>query len=89
MNPDELQALIAQGESLTVEFKSDQGPLPDTDLIETAVCLANGQGGMLLVGVEDDRRVTGCIPDTGRIPAYWRRSSPTAPCRRWPLRRSS
>jgi ATP-dependent DNA helicase RecG len=59
MTPEELRALVAGGESLTVEFKSDQGPLPDADLIETVVCLANGQGGTLLVGVEDDGRVTG------------------------------
>ena len=62
MTPEELRALIARGESLTVEFKSDQGPLSDADLIETAVCLANGQGGTLLIGVEDDGRVTGLHP---------------------------
>ena len=59
MNPEELRTLIAAGETLTVEFKSDQGPLSDADLIETVVCLANGQGGTLLVGVEDDGAVTG------------------------------
>jgi hypothetical protein len=46
MIPDELRVLIAQGESLTVEFKSDQGPLPDADLIETVVCLANGAAAL-------------------------------------------
>ena len=56
MNQPDLQAILAQGESMTVEFKSDQGPLSDTDLVETAVCLANGQGGTLLVGVEDPLR---------------------------------
>ena len=62
MNEPDLQAILAQGESMTVEFKSDQGPLSDTDLVETAACLANGQGGTLLVGVEDDGRVTGLHP---------------------------
>jgi len=62
MNQEELCALIAAGETLTVEFKSDQGPLPDSDLLETVVCLANAQGGTLLVGVEDDGRVTGLHP---------------------------
>jgi ATP-dependent DNA helicase RecG len=62
MIPDELRALIARGESLTLEFKSDRGPLPDADLIETAVCLANGTGGTLLIGVEDDGTVTGLHP---------------------------
>jgi hypothetical protein len=37
MTPEELRALIAGGESLTTEFKSDQGPLSDADLIETVV----------------------------------------------------
>ncbi len=54
MNEQTLRELIAGGESLTAEFKSDRGPLPDADLVETVVCLANGQGGMLLLGVEDD-----------------------------------
>jgi len=62
MTPEELRALIAGGESLTVEFKSDQGPLSDAGLIETAVCLANGPGGALLIGVEDDGQVTGLHP---------------------------
>ena len=59
MTEQELRDLIARGETPTVEFKSDQGPLSDTDLTETVVCLANGQGGTLLVGVENDGTVTG------------------------------
>ncbi|MFZ4736273.1 MAG: RNA-binding domain-containing protein [Bradymonadia bacterium] len=51
-----LASLIAAGETLSVEFKSD---LNDTELVETVVCLANGQGGTLLVGVHDDGRVVG------------------------------
>jgi ATP-dependent DNA helicase RecG len=63
MIPEQLQALIARGETPTVEFKSDRGPLPDADLLETVVCLANGQGGNLLIGVEDDGTVTGLHSD--------------------------
>lgn len=60
---DELRQLIENGENLTVEFKGEErGPLPDSDLIETVACLANGQGGTLLIGVEDDGRVTGLHP---------------------------
>jgi ATP-dependent DNA helicase RecG len=62
MTPEELRALIAQGESLTTEFKSDRGPLPDGDLVEAVVCMANATGGILLVGVEDDGTVTGLHP---------------------------
>lgn len=46
-------------ESLTVEFKSDRRRLSDTDLVEAIVCLANGEGGELWLGVEDDGTPTG------------------------------
>lgn len=59
MNRKEIEEMIANGETLTVEFKSDRGPLNDTELLDTVVCLANGQGGMLLIGVEDDGTITG------------------------------
>ncbi|HHH42147.1 MAG TPA: ATPase [Chloroflexi bacterium] len=62
MDEQRVRQLIQGGESLTVEFKSDRGPLPDADLLDTVVCLANGQGGILLVGVEDDGTVTGLHP---------------------------
>jgi ATP-dependent DNA helicase RecG len=50
-------------ESLTVEFKSDQKRLSDTDLVEALVCLANTDGGELWLGVEDDGRATGLHAD--------------------------
>jgi len=53
------KGIIAEGESLTVEFKSDRGPLDDGELLDTVVCMANGAGGWLLIGVEDDGTVTG------------------------------
>lgn len=63
MTPDRLRALIAGGETLDVEFKSESANrLPDQDLLEAVVCLANRAGtdpGWLLVGVEDDGTVTG------------------------------
>lgn len=46
-------------ESLTVEFKSDRKCLPDSELIEALVCLANSEGGELWLGVEDDGTPTG------------------------------
>jgi len=58
MDLSELQALIAQGESLTVEFKRD-APISDDDLVEAVACLANTEGGWLLLGVENDGRITG------------------------------
>lgn len=50
---------LPRAESLTVEFKSDLKKLPDRELIETLVCLANAEGGELWLGVEDDGRPTG------------------------------
>jgi hypothetical protein len=35
MTEPTLQDIIAQGESLTVEFKSDRGPLDDSELLDT------------------------------------------------------
>jgi ATP-dependent DNA helicase RecG len=54
----EMKELIAGGESLTLEFKSDRASLPDNELIAALVGLANTEGGFLLFGVEDDGTVT-------------------------------
>jgi ATP-dependent DNA helicase RecG len=66
MTPERLRELIAAGESLDVEFKGEENrPLSDGELADAAICLANrpgGEPGWLLVGVEDDRRVTGARP---------------------------
>lgn len=51
--------IIPQQESLTIEFKSDQSRLSDRDLVATVVCLANTDGGVLYLGVEDDGTITG------------------------------
>lgn len=62
-----LGALIAQGESLTVEFKGEERVrLNDRELVEAVVCLANAEGGMLLIGVEDDGRITGARARHGK-----------------------
>lgn len=53
---------IPTAESLTCEFKSDRKCLPDRDLIEAVVCMANGEGGEIYLGVEDDGRVSGLHP---------------------------
>jgi len=66
MDTEQLRHLIRSGESYTVEFKGEESKaLNDRDLVEAAVCLANGQGGVLILGVEDDRRVTGARPRHG------------------------
>lgn len=62
MTAQELLRMIAAGETLAVEFKGEErSPLTDRDLVEAAACLANRTGdepGWLLIGVEDDGRIT-------------------------------
>ena len=68
MTSEELYALVAAGESLTVEFKSDRGPLSDTDLVEAVVCLANAQGGTLLLDDRQSARALGLVkPVNGHV----------------------
>ncbi len=63
MNQIHLRGLLAGGESLTVEFKNEEAArLSDDELVLAVVCLANGAGGHLVVGVEDHGRVTGARP---------------------------
>ncbi len=59
MSAHELEQLITQGETLTVEFKSDLKCLSDRELLAAVVSLANTEGGDLLLGVEDNGAVTG------------------------------
>jgi ATP-dependent DNA helicase RecG len=63
MDRSMLQETIASGETLTVEFKSDRDPLGDSELLDAVTCMANAQGGVLLIGVEDDGEVTGLHAD--------------------------
>ena len=50
---------IPTQESLTVEFKSDRKRLPDSELIEAVIGLANTDGGELWLGIEDDGTPSG------------------------------
>lgn len=52
-------SLLPAAETLKVEFKSDRKRLPDDELVEALVCLANTEGGELWLGVEDDGTPTG------------------------------
>ncbi len=69
MTPEALRELIAAGETYEVELKGEEkAPLSDRDLVEAVVCLSNRPGqdqGYLLVGVEDDGRITGARPRHG------------------------
>jgi len=64
MTPYRTESLIANGETLSVEFKREAN---DLEIVETVVCLANGGGGTLLIGVEDDGTVRGALPRHGEV----------------------
>lgn len=60
-------------EALNREFKSDIKRLPDKDIVEAVVALANTDGGSLYLGVEDDGSPSGVCEehkDTTGLVAY-------------------
>jgi len=69
MIPERVRQLVQGGESLHVEFKGEEKrPLSDGELLDEVVCLANRpteELGWLLIGVEDDGRITGARPRHG------------------------
>jgi len=66
MIAETLRHLLAEGETIDVEFKSEERrALSDNDLLEAVICLANRPGnqpGWLVVGAEDNGRITGARP---------------------------
>lgn len=52
---DRINILIKEGEGLTVEFKEHFTPRIDEDI----VAFTNTKGGVILLGVRDDRTVSG------------------------------
>ena len=66
---------LAHGETLTVEFERN---VDDREPVEAVTCLANGEGGLLFIGVDDNGQVVGAdkrhgnITDTGRVQALIR-----------------
>ncbi|MFZ1382537.1 MAG: RNA-binding domain-containing protein [Scrofimicrobium sp.] len=66
MTPDEALAVIHRGETLTTEFKrARKNDLNDDEIVEAAVCIANGQGGMLFLGVDNKGQIDGLSPRHG------------------------
>lgn len=70
MSPERLKQLIQQGETMDVEFKSEERrTLSDDEIVEAIVCMANRPSlgsGWVLIGVEDDGRMTGAHPRHGK-----------------------
>lgn len=57
-----IKTVLGKGETLVIEFKSDVKGLPDRNLVAAVVAMANTEGGLILLGVEDDGTVTGVQP---------------------------
>ena len=80
-NEREFRDTLIRGETLTVEFKSDLKGLPDRDLVAAVVAMANTEGGLILLGVEDDGTVTGVQPlhqdVTGLVALIANRTNPS------------
>ncbi|WP_045218349.1 RNA-binding domain-containing protein [Desulfonatronum thioautotrophicum] len=57
MRPDELKIIIASGEDSRTEFKS--ASFHNDSLAKEVAAFANMRGGQVLIGVEDDGRVSG------------------------------
>ena len=51
--------MLPKKETLEIEFKSDVKHYPDKDIIEAVSAMANTNGGILYLGVEDNGIVTG------------------------------
>lgn len=62
LHPERFHQLLRAGESLTTELKTTAD---DRELVAAAVCLANGSGGVLVVGATDDGRAVGARPRHG------------------------
>jgi hypothetical protein len=85
--PD-LAAIVAQGESLHVEFKSQLPAKSATSrrsALKTIVAFANGDGGTLLYGIADDGTIPGLDgADPRTVDGYFNvlraSSSPMPPC---------
>ncbi|WP_257183212.1 AlbA family DNA-binding domain-containing protein [Corynebacterium cystitidis] len=64
MRDAEIRDLIAGGQSLTTAFSRRSSPayINERGVIEQLTCLANGDGGTLLIGVNQDGTISGCYP---------------------------
>ncbi|GHS86824.1 hypothetical protein FACS1894201_07870 [Bacteroidia bacterium] len=62
MTQSDIEKIIAQGEGVSIEFKKAKEKVP-ASLYETVVSFANTNGGVVLLGVDDDGEVLGIAPE--------------------------
>jgi ATP-dependent DNA helicase RecG len=63
INRNKIKALIQQGESINIEFKTARNQL-NKDVYETVCAFLNRNGGTLLLGVNDSGEIKGIDPDS-------------------------
>jgi len=61
-----VEGMIAKGETEQIEFKMDLQGKHD-EFLETIVSFANSTGGVILLGVHDDRRIIGIDDDLDKM----------------------
>lgn len=62
LNDHQIKALTAQGEGVSLEFKTCRDQL-NRDVYETVCAFLNRHGGTLLLGVNDAGKITGIVPE--------------------------
>ena len=62
MDAIRLKEIIALGEAIDREFKSDRRKISDAEIHEEVVAMANADGGVLLIGIENDGTISGAQP---------------------------
>lgn len=58
MTINDIRRIISQGEGVVIEFKDATGGVPSS-FYESAVSMSNTDGGVILLGVDDDRTIMG------------------------------
>jgi ATP-dependent DNA helicase RecG len=69
MDATRVREIAQSGEDLNHEFKraDPKDRLSDDAIVEALVCMANADGGTVLLGVEDDGTITGCAVRHGEV----------------------
>lgn len=63
MNLEELNIILARGENIRTEFKEARDKVPGS-FYHTVVSFLNREGGVIILGADDDGMATGIDPDT-------------------------
>ncbi|MHA2790210.1 RNA-binding domain-containing protein [Corynebacterium sp. S7] len=67
MLSDEMMNIITQGQGISVAFarRTSSAYINERGVIELLACMANGEGGTLFIGVNQNGSISGCYPFHG------------------------